>query len=313
MNQLVITIIALLSGLNLPDHKAPVARYHQFVAQAEMALFEAHDARKAIILYDSAFAHHAGFRYDFLNASYAAMQDKHYRKFEEYVSRGNAVGLNRNTVRYALHTENPVLWKSFKKHVKNIRVGYYGFFRYKTLAKSESYKKAEQKSDHIFRRDRRVHKSRCMEKLFAKGVDRRNKTKFVKLVNTYGFPDILKTGDTYPCKDCAFRHEFVMGSMARQADFPKVFEELWPELKYSLEAGGLYPRTIPFIIDQYLFYQGAPQLFGTLHVHKQNADKSWTEYRHEVQDVTLANEWRAKFYMRPLELDIKMSGVGFAK
>lgn len=313
MNPLVLIMISLLSSWKAPEPDSKVARYHQYVAQAEQAYFGNGDARTAIVHYDSAFAQFPGFRYDHLNAAFAAMQDFHFRKFDEYLCRGRQAGLTRNRVRHLIHKENPTQWKSFKKHMKDIRVGFYGFFRYRTRLIQPSYRKPARKLERMFQRSRRVHTYRCTEKMFGKGIDRRNSRRFEKIVATYGFPDIVRTGDSYPCKDCGYRYAHVLNYSARFPEFKSTLEKVGPGMADATVAGALYPRTLPFLIDRYLFLQGAPQLFGTVTVRKQNADKSWSEYRPDVQDRGLADDYRAKFCLRPLDLEIKMSGIGFKK
>jgi len=313
MNELVLSIITLLSSLQLPQQESPVARYHTFVAQAETAYFVEHNARKAIVLYDSAFAVYPGFRYDYLNAISAAIHDKHYRKFESFGSRGNAVGLNRRNVRKNWKKDQPQLWKQFKIQVKDIRVGYYGFFRFKPIKPSLMYNTAARKAHMYYKRDKRAHSNALYRALFAKGTHKRNLRRMDMLVAQFGFPDIRRIGDIYPCKDCAFKNMAVLDRQAQYPEFPETLSRFWTDLMVSLEKGGLYSRSVPYLIDQHLFYQGAPQLFGTLHVHRQMKDKCWMDYRHPVQDVYLANEWRKVFYLRPLETEIKMSGIGFLK
>jgi len=304
-------MISLLSSWKAPNQQSAVGKYHQFVAQAEEAFFVRGDARAAIVHYDSAFAQFSGFRYDCLNASFAAMKDYHYRKFDEYISRGTQVGLTRNRVRHMIHKSQPQLWNSFKVHVKNTRVGYYGFFRYRTREVLPSYRKPARKMERMFQRSRRVHTYKCIENIFGKGIDRRNVRRFERITAKYGFPDILKIGDSYPCKDCAYRYEHVLDYAARFPKFKSTLEKIGPQMVNSLDTGALYPRTLPFLIDRYLFFQGVPQLFGTLVVRKQNSDKSWSEFRPAVQDLALADEYRKKYFLRPLNVEIKMSGVDF--
>ncbi len=304
-------MISLLSSWKAPNQQSAVGKYHQFVAQAEEAYFVRGDARAAIVLYDSAFAQFPGFRYDHLNASFAAMKDYHFRKFDEYLCRGTQVGLTRNRVRHMIHKSQPQLWGSFKIHLKDTRVGYYGFLRYRTRQVLPSYRKPARKMERMFQRSRRVHSYKCIENVFGKGVDRRNVRRFERITAQSGFPDILKTGDSYPCKDCAYRYEHVLDYGARFPEFKSTLEKIGPQMINSLDTGALYSRTLPFLIDRYLFSQGAPQLFGTLVVRKQNSDKSWSELRPAVQDPVLADEYRQKYFLRPLEVEIKMSGVGF--
>jgi hypothetical protein len=311
MNPLVLIIISLISGWKSPDANSPVGRYHGFVNQAEEAYFGRGDARAALVHYDSAFAAWPGLRYDHLNASFAAMKDFHYRKFDEYICRGREAGLTRNRVRHMLHKEQPLLWKSFKQYMRNTRVGFYGFFRYRTRIILPSYRKSARKMERVFQRSRRVHTYKCVERLFGKGIDRRNVRRLEKITNAYGFPDMLKTGDSYPSKECGYRYSHVLDYAARFPEFQQTLEKLGPVMLESLEKGGLYPRTLPFLIDRYLFFQGAPQLFGTVVVKKQNVDRSWGYFRHDVQSVDLANEYRTKFFLPSLELEIKKSGIGF--
>lgn len=311
MNPLVLIMISLLSSWKAPNQQSSVGKYHKFVAQAEEAYFMRGDARAAIVLYDSAFVHFTGFRFDHLNASLAAIKDHHYRKFDEYLCRGREVGLTRNRVRHLLHKDQPQLWESFKTHLKDTRVGYYGFFRYRTRQVLPSYRKPARKMERMFQRSRRVHTYKYIENIFGKGVDRRNVRRYEKIIATAGFPDLFKTGDSQPCKDCGFRYTHVLNYAARFPEFKNTLEKVGPAMVNSLDTGALYPRTLPFLIDRYLFLQGAPQLFGTLVIRKQNADRSWSEFRPAVQDENLANEYREKYFLRPLEVEIKMSGVGF--
>lgn len=311
MNPLVLIMISLLSSWKAPNQQSSVGKYHKFVAQAEEAYFVRGDARSAMVFYDSAFANYSGLRYDHLNAAFAAIKDHHYRKFDEYLCRGTQAGLTRNRVRHILHKEQPQLWESFKTHYKDTRVGYYGFFRYRTRQVLPSYKKAARKMERMFQRSRRVHTYKCIENIFGKGVDRRNVRRYERISASAGFPDLFKTGDSQPCKDCGYRYTHVLNYAARFPEFKNTLEKIGPYMVNALDTGALYPRTLPFLIDRYLFLQGAPQLFGTLVIRKQNPDKSWSEYRPAVQEESLANEYRQKYFLRPLEVEIKMSGIGF--
>jgi hypothetical protein len=311
MNEIVVSIIALLSGMTLPDTTVSVARYHQNIVKAEHAYFIQHDTRKGMMYYDSAFAQWPGLMYDHLHASFAAMDDYHYRKFDEYICMGNKAGLNLEDVRRLYRKTDPARWESFSKHVDDVRVGFYGFFRYKFNFPKASYRSTSFRVKRIHTRDMRVHNCGIRRMLCMKSAERRHLKKLQEITVNTGYPDIRHMGDAYPCKDCAYPYTSILQHHAKRADFPQTLKRFYPELLKALESGGLYTRSIPFLIDTYLFYQGAPQLFGTLHVYRQGKDKVWKEYLHPVADLALANQWRNQFYLNPLEDQIKMTGVNF--
>lgn len=311
MNEIVVSIIALLSGMSLPDTTLPVARYHRYIAQADHAYFIQHDERAAMMHYDSAFAQWSGFKYDHLNASFAAMDDYHYRKFDAYIGMGNQAGLNLEDVRRLYRKSDPERWNAFSKHVEDIRVGFYGFFRYKFNLPKMSYRTTAFRIQRMHKRDMRVHNSGIRRILCMKSAERRHLRKFEEITTKKGFPCTKRMGDYYLCKDCAYPYLSILEHQARKSDFPETLKRFLPELIKTLESGGLYSKSIPYLIDTYLFYQGAPQLFGTLHVYRQAKDKSWKEYLHPVADIALANKWRAQFYLNSLEDQIKITGVNF--
>jgi len=295
--------IALISAMT-PDQESPIASYHNRIYEADSLVIFHKDYALAVYGYKEAFQISEPFQYDILNLALLCFLSGDTAQAETYIKScyldPRKLNLYENAYTLGIEWEE----SQYNKFTSLYKASWNRdeWKRRKKLPGSRFLKT-------LYRKDQ-FYRKRLIPFFLNRNRDKNNFNTLVKYVEQNGVPGVRSSMDTYFLREGLDYFSYILNHNLGRPYFIDGWVRLYPHLITALNQGEIYPYTLPFLMDKFLWIHNDNQIFGMMNLISHFDNKGLPVYSTRKMDLCVTEEkrdsLRSDFFVRPALHSLKV-------